>query len=67
MVDDTKRPDEQKTNEKKPGPDDYNPVNMAGKKAPVVNTEDKQDAKEDLDHRDVADQTPDHSGGRTGT
>ncbi len=58
---DAKRPAEEKTSEKKTGADDYNPVNMAGKKAPVVNSEDKQDAKEDLDSRDVASQKPERS------
>ena len=53
---DTKRPAEPQPGEKKPGPDVYNPMNMAGKKAAVVNLEDKQDAKEDVERKGGADE-----------
>ena len=49
---DTKRSPETQTSEKKPGPNDYNPVNMAGRKAGSVDEHDEQTADE-LAERDA--------------
>ena len=46
LMSNTKKPDEKARPEKKPGKDDYNPVNMAGRKAEVCKDEDPKQRDE---------------------